>query len=266
MKLSQMFPSRRLDAEDLHAFAPGVSIVTIENVSFRTLEAKKAGDAEIEYSIKFREFRKTVPLSQTRAQVIADVLGTDETDEWHGQTIGIQPVQIQITDRSTKRPKMIWIVTIDIQRPLSPPTLGPNLDITGEATRGRLAAKAMPGLNGRTVGTAGGGGGGGVVMGMDQAAIVVATLRQRGKTWDDFAAHCKLIGIGEAVTGKMPFDAPASVLPVAKAYVINLPKINNTDIQAAASEIKKAWQPPTPAAVIDTSTGEVIEPHDDIPF
>ena len=107
MRVSQMFPSQRLDAEDLQAFAPGVSIVTIEQVTYRTLEAKKAGEAEIEYAIKFREFRKPVRLSKTRAQVITDVLGTDETDEWQGKTIGIQPVQIQITDQSSRRPKMM---------------------------------------------------------------------------------------------------------------------------------------------------------------
>ena len=268
MKLSQMFPSRTLDAEDLEAFAPGVTIVTIENVAFRTMEATKPGDAEIEYSIKFREFRKMVRLSKTRAQTIADVLGTDETDEWVGKTVGISPAKISIYDRDSKRNKLLTIVSIDIQRPMSPPTLAPNTDITGAASQARLNARAVPGASlPPTAGAAP------AMLGMEQASLILAALKERNKTWDDLLVYLRSLGMGEAVAGRMPFDCPAAVLAPARAFVRGFPRVKDVDVQAEAGRIRAGWAPPAATEVIDKATGEVITlpgpdagTNDDIPF
>ncbi|QQS08643.1 MAG: hypothetical protein IPK69_11740 [Phycisphaerales bacterium] len=90
MKLSQMYPSKFLQAEDLPKNQN--TIVTIEKVY--PVEARDRGgsdEPEVRYNIRFREFRKPMTLWKNTGHMIGEVLGTDETEEWVGQQIAIYP-------------------------------------------------------------------------------------------------------------------------------------------------------------------------------
>ena len=80
MKIGAAFPSKYLKADDLGVNRP---IVTIERVTLEDV----GGDGEHRPVIRFAGKDKMLVVNKTNANIISEVLGTDETDEWEGRQI-----------------------------------------------------------------------------------------------------------------------------------------------------------------------------------
>lgn len=130
----EMFPSKFLQPEDLEPGKP--TVVTIRDVYAEAFKRNTSGDAEAEWTIRFAEFRKPMKLKAINARTIADVLGTDRTEDWIDETVGIFPTQVQVHG------KLIPVINVDILKPQSRPALtGSKVDKTpiGEAAATRFA-------------------------------------------------------------------------------------------------------------------------------
>lgn len=280
MRIEQMFPSPYLQAEDLRAYNNGITVVTIDEVTYKTKEARNVGEAEIDYFLKLRELRKPMRLKKINADSIAELLGTRETDDWRGQTIGIFPVQVRVPDPQGGT-KPVWVINVDIVKPTTAPQLSPNSDITGMAHESTVRGPALTGMGNRPrpvgsqaaqPGSALTTAGGNAPIGADKAIEIVDALHQRGKVWGDLEQHLRIAGQQDLVSGKLPPDAAAAVVPLARVFVRDMPKTRPAMTAAEKTAVRNAWAPPPPATeVLDRTTGEVITPgsvppDDDIPF
>lgn len=262
MRLNQMFPKQTLDAEDLNAYSPTGAVVTIEHIDYKTVEANEIGEAGLAYYVKFREFKKPVRLNKTNAYAIGDLLGSDDTDNWVGKTVNLLPVQIAVTDRSTKKRKRIWTFDIDAMAPQTPPRLGPNTDITGQAAylRGPNGGPSLPPAGRAPIDPAQGEL---TPIGVDVAAQVVATFRERGQSVETFLRHMGSVGMADLIHGKAPPEWPRAVLAAARRFSASFPKSQAPMAPSAIEALKDSWRPPPapPATeVVDRKTGEVINP------
>ena len=246
MRVGQMYPSKTLDGRDLFEFAPDGAVVTIEKVDFKTFEAKNPGDAEIAYYLYTREFRKPFKLGKMNAESIEQVLGTDESDEWIGQTIMIRGFSKKIPDRDNKgRMKIIWLIDVDMVKPTTAPTIAPKTDISG------MFAAARP-KNSLPASTQ---------IGAQIAIKIAANLHLRGKNIGDLVAHLHTVGMGHLVADKTPPQWPNSVLAASRTFSEDLPRVSEPMPKAMFDALLAAWgaaPAQTPTEVIDPTTGEVI--------
>lgn len=239
MKLSQMFPSRFLQAEDLQPNQN--TIVTIEKI-YPAAARDRGGDAEpeVKWMMRLREFRKPMSLWRNTAKAIEHTLGTDETDRWIGQRISIYP-STYIAFGET-RP----CINVDTWRPeqvaASPPSA-----CTVIAGDRRPIPKAA----------------------MDRFLL---HARRHGKSWDDFLLWCKHKA-PEAITLAWGADMdaiPAGVLPAMKAFLDESTRTPRIDEREAVDESTgEVLRPPRQAVTVAASTLPVTDQHvrdEDIPF
>lgn len=266
MLLRQMFPSPYLQAEDLRAMNPGPTVVTIEEINFKTRQGEDVGKAEIDYFIRFREFKKWARLKPAMCSDIESALGSEETDEWIGQTISIYPTTVQVPAGQGKK-KTVWVIGVEPNRPVTPPQLKPGTDITGLAAEHRRRTSPImqqpagmiqqpspaPGvyLTGKPIGKR-------------VAAVMILTLRERGWDWDRLIGHMKRLGLETAIAGRMPFDADESIMVPARALAASLPKvapIGIGDLDAEVAKVMMQWEPPAspaPASPLHAATQTTI--------
>jgi hypothetical protein len=79
------FPSRYLQVSDLE---DGPLVVTIKGTAAENVGIGE--DAELKLVIKFRELEKGLVANQTRANMIEEIAGTPDVEEWPGTRIQIQ--------------------------------------------------------------------------------------------------------------------------------------------------------------------------------
>lgn len=90
MKISEMFPSRFMKAED---FEEGESrILTIKMVEMEELGQGK--DAKSKPVIYFRDHEKQLVLNKTNCSIVAKLHG-DDTDDWVGKRIALYAVEVE---------------------------------------------------------------------------------------------------------------------------------------------------------------------------
>jgi hypothetical protein len=88
MKISQMYPRRYATGEDFQDKAYTMTIAKITKEKMHP----QPGAPEIEkWVIYFQEAKKGVILGRTLAFQIAELLGTEETDEWFGKQVTLYP-------------------------------------------------------------------------------------------------------------------------------------------------------------------------------
>ena len=248
MHIGQMFPKKTLHAEDLFSEYPGGVVVTIEGIKARTDPGEIGGEPEVTYFMATKEFRKPIRLNKTSATIIAGVVGSEDTDDWHGKTVTIRGFSKQITDRDTGKPKKIWVTEVEMEAPLSLPL--PNMvkhDITGVAASRKRLTAGRPGQGPGPIGA-------------ETSLKIAQSLHERGKNMGDLAGH--LANLGLNVAGQLPPAWPASALEPSRIYLRNLPKVGPPMTPAAVAGLATAWGVPPPGAaeVVDTRTGEVIRP------
>lgn len=268
LHLDQMFPRKSLDPADVGAFAPEGVVVTIESIEVKTAPAQKPGDVEVLYYVSTREFKKPFKLNTYNAYAIGDVLQTKFPDQWTGRTIKLIGRQKMGTNPLTGRPSAYWTFDVDLVAPTEPPALPPKQDISGWAATGKgpaqlAAAPARPQIGGQ----APPGQGAMSPIGEDKAGEIFSALHERGRTSADFIKHLRDHGTDDLVRGKQPPAWPAAVLPPARSFCQLFPRVNPALSPIALASLKAGWKQPE---VIDTTTGEVITPEqqveDDIPF
>lgn len=85
MNINGAFPSQYLKAADLSK----ATVVTIASV-----EVEEIGD-DTKPVLHFKGSDKGLVLNKTNANIISEVLGTEETDEWIGKKISIYPTKTE---------------------------------------------------------------------------------------------------------------------------------------------------------------------------
>lgn len=91
MRISQAFPSRWLKAADLGGRKVPVVIASsaIENI----------GDDADKLVLYFQGKQKGLVLNVTNANMISEICGTDETDDWVGHEIVLFPTRVDFQGR-----------------------------------------------------------------------------------------------------------------------------------------------------------------------
>lgn len=268
MNLRQMFPRLTLDAEDLlDLFGEAVTPVTIERLDFKTAPGQ-VGEAKIDYLLFFREFKRPIRMNRTSGDQLAQILGSRETDDWIGRVVGVRPVQILVPDPAGGK-KPVWVVAFYGVAETARPVLPPKTDLAGfrdwhprdqERLRGAMGLLPPgPGGAGHDAESA--------PMGEETAAKIVVELKRRAQTWDDLVAHCKDVGAGELIAGRLPPDCPIRLVPIARALCAKTKPSVEVDADKETARLQASWAPPQTMAgeVVDVQTGEVID-DPDIPF
>jgi hypothetical protein len=91
MKLTEAFPSKWLKAEDLKGQTP---VVTIAGVSI-----EKIGQDDGKVVLKFRGKEKGMVCNVTNANMIAEIAGSDDTDNWFGVPIMLYVAKVDYQGR-----------------------------------------------------------------------------------------------------------------------------------------------------------------------
>lgn len=96
MKVSEFFPYRFLRADDLK---PGVNTVLIEDFGMeevRSQNPKDRGKTNEVPVLWLKGFPKAFRLNKTNTKIIVRILGSDNTRDWIGKTIGIYGDSVRI--------------------------------------------------------------------------------------------------------------------------------------------------------------------------
>jgi hypothetical protein len=94
MNREELFPSRYLRATDLAA----PRVVTIAGVSQEDFQ--NDGETRTKPVIQFRERVKPMVVNMTNFDTIADVAGTDETDQWRGVQVELFADKVRFRGKS----------------------------------------------------------------------------------------------------------------------------------------------------------------------
>lgn len=260
MLVSQMWPSKWLDANDLRTLCPQGTVVTIERIDV-TFYTNDGGEPEPVYMVYTHQFRKPFRLPKTSGFSLSEMFGTEETEEWAGRAIRIYAIEKKSFDKHTKKPRVSVYIDIDFVPPQGPPTLpSTKQDIAGLYAQQRRLASAQRSAAPMIGDTSGGAMNG---IGADTAATIWSALKERGKTFGDFLQHAKTIGADHLVAGKMPHEFPVAAIVPMRAFVGMFPKVAAPATAEQIAQIKASWMPPAPAPqteVVNRQTGEVITP------
>lgn len=93
MKVDTMFPHKYATGQDLNGRA-----VTLEisHVKAEKMRANPGSPEESKFVIYFEGAQKGVVLSRTLAKQIAEALGEQDTDNWHGKRVVIYPENLTV--------------------------------------------------------------------------------------------------------------------------------------------------------------------------
>lgn len=247
MKVGTMYPSKWFDAEEHRD--EGKRTVTIAavylyqanvqmNGSPARTQSGKPRQAEVKeplYVIEFQEEAKPCKLKKPMAAAIEGLLGSDDTDDWIGETITIFPIQVQAWGET------MWVWAVDVVRPPSP-------------RKGLSAATADMRPIGETA-----------------ATRFLQLAQAKAATQEHFHRFLKLHVPGglELAFGVEPKDWPAALLPSCKQFLdlINHPGFSVDEaIKAGPTALQEtATRPPNNLAMVggnltNTTTGEVVAP------
>src|SRR5215468_2697407 len=97
MKRDDLFPSKYLKCADLKAKP---RVVEIENAPVETLKNAK-GEEQRKVVLYFKGAKKALPLNLTNFDAVADIAGSDETNEWPGTKIELFPTTTMMGGKIT---------------------------------------------------------------------------------------------------------------------------------------------------------------------
>lgn len=131
MNLNKAYPSKYLTAEDLNDQPVTVTISDV--VQERIGQGKDASDKLV---ISFQGKSKTLVCNKTNAKTIAKVLNSEETDDWIGQRIIIEPREVEFQG------DMVLALRVSLRKP-GPAAAKP----AAAATHGMLGKPAERGAD-----------------------------------------------------------------------------------------------------------------------
>ena len=114
MDINGAFPSKYLKAADLGAVHPTVIIDRVE--------VEEVGDGDLKPVLYFRGKDKGLVMNKTNANTIIEILGTSETDGWHGHRIRLFATK---TEFQGKRVPCIRVEEAPGAVPVPPPKPSP---------------------------------------------------------------------------------------------------------------------------------------------
>lgn len=273
MKVRQMYPKPMFQAEDLAAFdETGITVVTIRSIDCKTGAAKNLGEMKIDWFMRVDELKKPIRLNPTAVSQIEACLRADDTDEWIGRKIGMQPTLWPVPDPKGGR-QFVHVLNFYAVADDALPSLPYQTDLSGyeswsDEQKRKLAAASRNMLPpGSPSPTAVRRDAPAAALGAERAAKIIVELRARGKTWADLQHECRQAGCPELIDGMLPPECPSALADRARVFCSLHPKTTEIkDPAAAVAQLVAQWAPPVPQSeVIDPATGEVIR-TDDIPF
>lgn len=96
MKLSDMFPRKYANGEDLGGKATTLTIATVRTEKMRP----QAGAPEVEKFVAyFQGAAKGVILSRTLAYQIADITGSEDTADWISKKVTLYPQPMRVAGK-----------------------------------------------------------------------------------------------------------------------------------------------------------------------
>lgn len=113
MKISQAFPSKYLKAEDLQGRRLAV---TIESADIETIQGNHGPEDKL--IVRFVGKEKGLVCNVTNANVIAELLGSEETDDWIEKRIVLYEAKV---DFQGKRVPAIRVAELPGSKPPPPP-------------------------------------------------------------------------------------------------------------------------------------------------
>jgi len=96
MKLSQMFPKRYAAGEDLQGKAVTLTIARVASEKMHPQPNAPEVERWVAY---FKEAKKGVILSRTLAYQFAEILGSEDTDDWLGKRLTLYPQPMTVAGR-----------------------------------------------------------------------------------------------------------------------------------------------------------------------
>lgn len=206
MKLSQMFPSKYLSAEDLGS--AGFVLVTIRAVDWIdvSMHKDKPDDPDAAYIVQFEEFKKPMKLNRTNANMVAEVLKTDETDEWIGRRVRIFPTRVTFGGQTFP------VIRVDFN-PVHGIGLPPKAAAQPGYPVGRPAAAPFDVKP----------------VGEKNAAAFCSALAEQGKKPDDFLRWAKLNerDVHDRCFGNEMADWPRGAAPLMQRYLRKVPRADD---------------------------------------
>jgi hypothetical protein len=97
MKRDDLFPSKYLKCADLKGRP---RVVEIEQAPIETLKNPK-GEEQRKGVLYFKGAKKALPLNLTNFDAVADIAGTDETNDWPGTKIELYPATTMMGGKIT---------------------------------------------------------------------------------------------------------------------------------------------------------------------
>lgn len=264
MNVRQAFPGKYIEAADVQQLFPHGTVVTVESWGYQEMQSGE----ECLYLLSFRELKKPVVLRKTNALALADIFGSDEMDDWIGETAKMFAMPVEVPTAGGRR-EMKMGLRFMAHKPGERPSLSIKSDLTalcGDQRRAQLAAGRAAVASSPTLQPP---------IGVDTALQIVIALEQRGKDWSFALQHLTADGLGHLVSGKSPPEAPGDVLQSLRRLVGGLPKTKHVDVDARSAQLRAVWSPPAivTGEVIDRETGEVVQARpsaaidpNDIPF
>src|SRR5262245_25232608 len=121
MKRDDLFPSKYLKCADLKGKP---RVVEIEQAPVETLKNQK-GEEQRKVVLYFKGAKKALPLNLTNFDAVADIAGSDETNDWLGTKIELYPTTTMMGGKITD---CIRIRRPQEGLPASPPPTKPAVD------------------------------------------------------------------------------------------------------------------------------------------
>lgn len=88
MKISQLYPDKWLSAKHLQGRSV---VVAIEAATVEQLFNPRTKHNEPKFVIAFHKKQLRLVLNKTQAQALADITGSDDSDEWKGHLVTLSP-------------------------------------------------------------------------------------------------------------------------------------------------------------------------------
>ena len=96
MKIDQRFPRKYATGADLQGKA---ATLTIARMQPEQMRPGPGAPTQTKYVIYFSEAQKGVILNRTLANQIADITGSQDTDDWAGQRVTLYPQPMKVAGK-----------------------------------------------------------------------------------------------------------------------------------------------------------------------
>jgi len=113
MQLNEIFPKRYASAEELQGKEVTLTIARVVPEKMRPNQKSPEVQKHVVY---FREARKGVVMGKSLAYQMADVLGSEETNDWAGKVVTLSSVTMDVAGRK--------VLTFQAKRPAATAVAG----------------------------------------------------------------------------------------------------------------------------------------------